>query len=226
MKNSKIQFKTRNVVFFAFLLALLTFQWSAANASGGFVDSENSSGEGQATFSLVPSTGTHRSGEEFALDLRLNTQDVITSVRAYLSFDPKVLNVVRIEKGNTLSYWWESAAEDGVIKLSASVPAPGISGQIAIATIIFKGQQAGGSNIGYDPNSVVLNAADQDVVNLASSAEGNFVVVPGAESDSETEAGAKGSSGNFLGILFGIAGVLLVGVVLYIVWRKTQRGGE
>ncbi|GEM_PF-2125277 len=206
-----------------FLLALGALGAGFANASGGFVDSENPAGEGQATFSLIPATGTYRSGEEFALELRLNTEEPATSIKAYLFFDPKVLTVVRIENGKALSYWWESKAEDGMIKLSASAPAPGISGQIAVANIIFKGQQSGSSKIEYDPNSIVLDAADRDILDLVSSPGGNFVFVPAVEIDKDMP---QKSSGNFLGILFGLAGVLVVGVVLYIVWRKMQKGNQ
>lgn len=210
-----------------FLLTVSVFSAGFAYASGGLFEGTSSLGGGEATFSLAPATGTYRSQEEFVLELRLNTGKVsATSIKAYLTFDPKLMNVVKIETSKEFPYWWESKVEGGSVKLSASVSAPGVSGQISVAKIIFKGIRPGAAIVSYDANSIVLNAADQDILNLASSTKGNFALIAGTESLSDIEVESPEGSRNFLGLLFGVFGVLLVGVLLFIAWKKMQKGNQ
>lgn len=207
-----------------FLLTVSVFSAGFAHASGGLFEGTSSLGVGEATFSLAPATGTYRSQEEFALELRLDTGKVsATSIKTYLTFDPKLLNVVKIETGKEFPYWWESKVEGGLVKLSASVSAPGVSGQISVAKIIFKGIRPGEAIVSYDANSIVLDAADKDILNLVSSAKGNFALVTGTELAPESDVELQDDSRNFLGLLLGVLGVLLAGVLLFIVWKKLQK---
>ena len=130
-----------------------------------------------ATFSLSPTTGTYEVSEEFNIDLKVKAEDSVTSVRAYLTFDPSLLRVIEIQSNkDAFPYWWEEESVDGIIKLQASVPAPGFKGEETIASIRFKATGAGSAQLAYDLSSLALNAQDENILDISSSNQARFTL--------------------------------------------------
>ena len=130
-----------------------------------------------ATFSLSPASGMYGVGEEFDIDLNVQTEDSITSVRAYLNYDPSLLQVVEIQSNkDAFPYWWEQESMDGIIKLQASVPTPGFQGEETIANIKFEVMGVGSAQLAYDFSSLALNAQDENILDIPSSSEARFTL--------------------------------------------------
>src|SRR3989344_4439044 len=61
---------------------------------------------------LVPDTQTVEVGNSFTIELRVDAPEEITSIKAYLNFDPSVLSVKSIEpESEIFPYWWEKSVD-------------------------------------------------------------------------------------------------------------------
>ena len=130
-----------------------------------------------ATFSLSPTTGTYEVSEEFNIDLKVKAEDSVTSVRAYLTFDPSLLRVIEIQSNkDAFPYWWEQESLKGIVKLQASAPAPGFQGEETIANIKFEVIGAGSALLAYDSSSLALNAQDENILDIPSSGQARFTL--------------------------------------------------
>jgi len=130
-----------------------------------------------ATFSLSPASGMYGVGEEFDIDLKVQAEESITSVKAYLNYDPSLLQVIGIQSNKDgFPYWWEEEGADGIIKLQASIPSPGFQGEETIANIKFEVTRAGSVQLAYDFSSLALNAQDENILDIPSSSQARFTL--------------------------------------------------
>jgi general secretion pathway protein D len=97
-----------------------------------------------------------RSGDTFALQLRLRTAQALNSIPLTLGFDPQVLQVVRVEEGDFLRQGGAATAfasrvdARGQIAINATrSAAPGGSGAATFATVHFRaaGQPGASANV-------------------------------------------------------------------------------
>lgn len=142
----------------------------------GFSLSQTILAKEEASFFLSPSSGTYQVDEEFQVELKVNASEAITSLKAYLDFDPSVISVSKIEtEDNIFPYWWEKESQAGKVQLQASSPSPGFKGENAlVAKITFKAINNGTVKIGYNSESLALTLDDKNILNLDKSVQAEF----------------------------------------------------
>ena len=137
-------------------------------------------GPNEAVLYSYPSSGSFQTGQNVAVELRMSASTNVTSLKAYLTFDPAVLQGSSINHSTSVfTTWWEETFDNatGVVKLQASEPSPGVSGNNHLVAVInFQATGDGTSQVAYDLSSLALNSADQDVLNIMSSEGGSFLV--------------------------------------------------
>jgi general secretion pathway protein D len=107
-----------------------------------------------AKFSLDPAATTQKAGATFAVNVVLSGAQNAFSVPLQLNYDPKILQVVNVSKGDFLSQDGQAVAvvdrdddSTGTLQVTASRPpgASGISGQGTVVTLTFMAKAAGQS---------------------------------------------------------------------------------
>ena len=160
--------------FKSFLVLCLVFS--------GFIFPGIISAKEGANFFLSPSVGTYKVNEELQVELKFNTSKAVTSVKAYLNFDSSLLAATKIDTENSdFSSWWENTYTQenpvGQIKIQASSPSPGFTGEDGlIAKINFKVLKEGTVKISYDSSSLALLLNDENILNLDQSLQGEFKI--------------------------------------------------
>lgn len=112
-----------------------------------------------ATLFLNPEIGEHYVGDTFTAEVRVDTKgEVINTVEADLVFSPDLLEVVGLEKENSiLNLWIGDPAylnDEGLISFVGGLPAPGYQGKDGlIGKITFKVKGEGKAEISFQENS-------------------------------------------------------------------------
>jgi hypothetical protein len=165
----------------------------------------------EAVFLLSPNSGNYNQGDEFSINLKLNSSGPVTSIKSYLKFDPAAIKVENIDTTGAFTYWWENIFDNktGKIQLQASAAAPGIKEGL-IAKINFQSIKNGTAEISFESTSLALKADDEDILNLAASVGAEFTIDPASPI---SIAGSK----NILLIIFG---VLLVVIIIVFIQKK------
>lgn len=161
----------------------------------------------EASLYFVPSVGTYQKADEFDVELKINSQEPVTSIKAYVTYDPRVFSVRSFQvNGTTFPFWWEKESTPGLLKLQASVPAPGFQGEQTVATLHLKTERkSGDAAIGLDPSSLVLNSNDEDTLHITSSSVARFLV---------GDASSSSQGQLFLLVVGGFAVLALCGILL------------
>jgi len=172
---------------------------------------------------LSPSTGSYKPNEEFTLQLQLDSPKPITSVQAHLNFDSSLFSVTSIETNQTtFPNWWEKKSENGIIKLAASSPVPGVSGKMTFATINLKVLKAGTATIHYSSSSLVLDPSDQNILDLSSSSGASFTLGKGVEAQP-----SPATSSTPLPYMLGGIGILAAFVIAgLLLWNKSKKRNQ
>lgn len=126
------------------------------------------SGQRAAYFLPIPAgSGTYPLNTEFALDINMWSQSEAANLfSAQMSFNPAVLEVVRIDKGTALTSWTDSSFDNtaGEISLVAGLPTPGLKtaegNDPLMAKIIFKSKQVGTTTINMTAESAIYSNSD------------------------------------------------------------------
>ncbi|MBI2644289.1 MAG: hypothetical protein HYW95_02130 [Candidatus Wildermuthbacteria bacterium] len=192
-----------------FLLIVLIFvPWNSAFAK-------------EAQFIIdAPDQSSMTVGDEFEASIELKTEESILSVKAYIYFDPSLVEVESINRNKSnFPYWWEEASslEDGtgLIRLQASAPTPGVQGDAHIAKVNFKKIGTGAALFTVDPSSLALTPQDKNILAVDDS--------PRKRNQSLASFLPENFSADFtkekitIGILFLFA---LVAVLLFFVFRR------
>ena len=176
-----------------------------------------------AVLILSPSADSYKVNDEFTVELKINSPESITALKAYLNFDPSLLSVIGIDTENSaFPYWWEKDFdidnETGEIKLQASTAFPGYSGNDGlVAKISFRAKSRGAAGIGYSINSLALRPDDKNVLSLAQSTPSTFDI-NGEDTSAAQKFNVKESILNFgtVNIILTIVAVLaVVGAILF-----------
>lgn len=112
-------------------------------------------------------SGMYPINTEFQVDINLWSQNEPANLfSAQLSFDATALEVIRIDRGTTLTSWTNSSFDNtgGKISLIAGLPSPGlktVEGNTPLmAKITFKGKRAGDTTIVMESNSAIYSNND------------------------------------------------------------------
>jgi hypothetical protein len=144
--------------------------------------------QSSATLTLSPSGNNIQVNDAFSVDVQLNTQQPVTSVKTYVTYDPTQLYITSFETQNSeFPYWWEQSFRPetsmGRINIQVSSPTPGVSGiGASIARINFRAIGMGAARLAYDSNSLALNSADQNILDVAGSSGAIITIGQGVSS--------------------------------------------
>lgn len=176
----------------------------------------------EAIFLLSPNSGSYEQGDNFSVEVRLNSPQPITSVKSELKFDQSIIKVESIDSaGSVFPHWWEkySNNETGKIRLQASVPSPGEKEGL-ITKINFQAIKKGDANIGFESSSLVLKPNDEDIFNFTASVGAHFSVI-------SSSVGQLGSGGNnILVIALGILLALAVLLFLFVFKKRLTKASS
>lgn len=139
--------------------------------------------EGPTLF-LNPATQSVTQNQTFSVEIRLNTVgQSINTVAANLLYDKAVLTPQSIDTtGSFVTIWFENniASSTGEVRLTGSLPSPGVTGQnLLFATVNFSAQQTGTSQITFKDDSAVFR--DSDNANVLSSTTGGVYTIAAAD---------------------------------------------
>ena len=141
-------------------------------------------GSNKAVFYFSPETGNHNVGATFPVQLRVAASSGVTSVKAYVNFNPALLQAQSISiTGSAFPNWFEQVTDNvnGIVKLQAGTPAPGFSGSGAsdglIATVTFRVLNEGVLTLAHNAGSLALKptANDENILDLVNSTGASFV---------------------------------------------------
>ncbi len=135
----------------------------AVIANAGFVFAEES--VPPARFVAEPSQKMFGEGEEFSVQILLDSTEPVTSWQTMFPYDASVLKVEKISGNKEIfPYWFEENDTGGIVSLIASAPVPGFQGRGLLATVSFKALQAGGSEFSFSDSSLALSANDVNLL--------------------------------------------------------------
>jgi len=195
----------------------------------------NTKGAYAQVFSLSPANSTNSAGNEFTVDLNIDTQSAsVASADVKLTFDTAVLEVVKVTNG---SFFSDMANYIGAGKVfiggffqdeSASKTGTG-----KMATLTLKGVGNGTSKLAFvcstaKDDSNIFDASGNDIIKCTTISDGSYTISGGTTLPTSTPAASASAtktttptstssatatppqSGMFLPtVLFGAAGVLL-----------------
>lgn len=145
-----------------------------------------------ADLSLSPSSKTVQNGESFAVQIRVNTNaESINTVTADISYSSDKLRAVSIDTaGSFATIWFENniATASGQIKLTGSVPTPGVSGtSLLFATINFMALAEGSATATFDTTSAVYRNSDNSDI-LGTKTGGTYTIAAATPTPTPTSS--------------------------------------
>src|SRR3989344_3345665 len=157
------------------------------NILSRFFVSQITPGPNKAHYFLSFSSGTFNLYDTFQVELRIASSEAITSIKAYLDYEPSLIAVTSMQISlNSFSTWWEDTFDNtaGELKFQASTPTPGFIGNNGlIATITFQAMGEGTANLTYDATSLALKFSDTNILNIAGSTIGAYAIVGLSDTD-------------------------------------------
>lgn len=133
-----------------------------------------------ATMTLLPSSRSFNIGQEFTVDIKINTEDAyINAAQATVKFPNDVLEMVTTEKvGSAFNFWVQEPAvsnDDGTVSFIAGTTKGISGGSLQVLKMKFKAKGAGTAEISL--SEVVVTASDGKGTNVLSIMEGTSVAV-------------------------------------------------
>lgn len=152
-----------------------------------------------AYFSVSPVTTTVSSGQTFAVDINLNTENVsVSGCDVVMTFNPSMIKVQNVSFGSSPIFSTTNTSTPdnvgGKLTINSSVisSAFAFSGSGKLATITFSAEGAGTSlfsfscTAGSRTETNVWDTQVQDVVNCGSNVGGSYTVTGGSSSPAST----------------------------------------
>jgi len=143
--------------------------------------------EAKAQFlSLEPGTNQISAGEEFSVNVNLNTEEVaVAGADVKLTFNSNILEVTKVEKGDFFSGGGYNIG-NGVLYIAGffSEKRETKAGIGKVATIYLKGKKGGSSALTFVCSSKtndtnILDASANDIVDCNMTKNGSYVVIGG-----------------------------------------------
>lgn len=133
-----------------------------------------------ATLYFLPEAKTFGIGQEFSVDIKVNTEEVsINAAQATIHFPNDILELLSADKkDSTFNFWVEEPAifnEDGILSFIAGT-AKGVSGEsLQILKMKFKAKGAGLAELTI--SDAVVTASDGKGTNVLSTIEGTSISI-------------------------------------------------
>lgn len=187
---------------------------------------------GQATLNLVPPTAAQKVDSLFTVQIKVNTAGTaVNTIKAYLTFDPTVLEVTSISTtGSVASIFTENDPDNvnGTIHITGAATGDGYTGTNGLfATLNLKAKTGGTSTLTFTSDSkIISNDDNSDILNFVALVNGSYTVSGtggGGGDTTVTTTTATGSalpdSGSFTStITLVVLALLLVGGGLLIIF--------
>jgi hypothetical protein len=142
-----------------------------------------------ASMSLAPSTGVYTAGEVFTTRVVVNTDgSAINAAEATLSFNPRELSVVSVQKGATFTLWAVEPSFSntaGTINFGGGSPQGYTGSAGTVLTITWRSRGAGTSRVTFANGSVL--AADGRGTNILQNLNGGSYTIATAAIQPEPE---------------------------------------
>ena len=143
-----------------------------------------------ATLSLSPATGVYTAGGTFTARVMVNTQgQSINAADATLSFNPKELSVVSVNRNGSIFNLWVTeptfSNSAGTINFSGGLPSGYTGSSGNIMTVTFRAAGAGTARVNFTGGSVLAN--DGRGTNVLTSMNGGSYTIQAASVAPEPE---------------------------------------
>ncbi len=138
-----------------------------------------------STLHLAPGGGNIAIGQTLAVQVMLNTAGTpVNGVTALLAYPADKLDVAYVSPGSAFGIDAEKVVGGGNIRISRG-NISGVSGDVVVATIGFRGKVLGSANVSFISGSGAPSAASSnDTLNLGASPGGSFNIVAASAQDS------------------------------------------
>ncbi len=149
---------------------IILFSCIAALAAGGVVLNAEA-----ATLQLAPATGVFRTGETFAVDLKIDTlSQTINAAQATILFPKDKIEVVETKKdGSVFNFWLEEPtvlAAEGKVRFVAGALAGVSGGALQVLKIVFKTKTDGSAIVSFE--DAAITSSDGTGTNLLTALNG------------------------------------------------------
>ena len=185
-----------------------------------------------ASFSLNPEIVSTQAGQEFSVDVSIDTQKTsVDGADVVLTYNSEKLEVVKIEGGEAFGDYPIQKAENGLIKITGIAPSQGpvFSGEARFASVRFKALFGGeeGIKIDFADDSTVDSniAAHGSAVDILSEASDSLLYIGGAAPTSKSLI-RKEVAGRILLIFFYLIITAAVAFFAYRWWVGRSRNDD
>ncbi|MCA9389866.1 hypothetical protein KC571_00520 [candidate division WWE3 bacterium] len=131
-----------------------------------------------ASLTIDPSTQTVAVDSIFTVEIRVNTDGTnVNTVAANLSFNSADVTPQTIDQsGSFVSIWFENSIGSDEVRMTGSVPSPGVSGDnLLFARVTFLANAANTTQIAFNDDSAIFR--DSDNVDILTSSVGSVVTI-------------------------------------------------
>ena len=184
-----------------------------------------------ASFSLNPEIVSTQAGQEFSVDVLINTQKTsVDGADVVLTYNSEKLEVVKIEGGEAFGDYPIQKAESGLVKITgiAASQGPFFSGEARFASVRFKALSGGeeGIRIDFADDSTVESniAAHGSAVDILSEASDSLLYISGGSTASKSDK--KQVAGRILLIFFYLVITAAVAFFAYRWWVSRSKADE
>ncbi len=140
-----------------------------------------------ATLNINTSNSTFKVGDQFAADIKIDSQDIgVNAAQATIKFSPAVLEVVSIDKtGSVFNFWVQEpkfSNDTGEITFIGGASSGSVGKSLQVIRVVFRAKGLGQSDIVFTDGAVtasdgsgtnVLSLMNKNTVNVANIAADN-----------------------------------------------------
>jgi hypothetical protein len=143
-----------------------------------------------ATLSTATARDTYQAGDQFNLDIKIDSQDVgINAAQATIKFSPAVLEVVSVDKtGSVFGFWLQDPAYDnkeGTISFIGGASSGLVGKSLQVVRVVFKAKGFGVSSFVFTDGAVT--ASDGSGTNVLSSMIKGVVTISESQTPSQVK---------------------------------------
>jgi len=135
----------------------------------------------KATLYFLPLPETLLTGQEFSVELRVQTSGSINAVGTVLHYDQKQLDLIQMNTDQSFcSFYTENSFDtiQGEVHLSCGSPYPGFSGDSVVFRLTMRPRTSGTSTITLDPKQTLVLANNGRGSNVVGSLPHLTLTVP------------------------------------------------
>jgi uncharacterized protein YcfL len=171
----------KKIIFFTLSLLLLTACSNNEIVNPDDINNTqelNLKDESNVTIELQASADKIRVDEYLDVAVKINTgRDYVNTLQIFLNYDPDLFDIDHITTVySEFTIWTKKEIDNGLIKLQAAEPNPGVYGSNKeLATIVFRSKKAGNAEIIID-NSMSKIYTNEDINKMKESGHKNLSI--------------------------------------------------